>query len=237
MCPIAPPTILGIVMEQDTPDSVSDPLSELPLFPLNVVLFPGMPLPLHIFEERYKTMIGQCLETDGPFGIVLIKEGPEVGGSAEPFSVGTTARILRVERLESGRMNILTQGRRRFSIHQITQREPYLKGRVEFLMEQVGEPSNELVGQAQDLFAQYLRGLAGLRGGWVSGGAARGDIQTLAYSIAHFLDLPPQLRQQLLEVPSAQDRLVQELPLLHSQEEMVRRELIKRSPFQGFRLN
>ena len=93
-----------------------DDLIELPLFPLNVVLFPGMQLPLHIFEERYKAMIGDCLEREEPFGILLIKEGPEVGGPAEPFLVGTSARILRADHLEEGRMNILTRGDRRFQV-------------------------------------------------------------------------------------------------------------------------
>ena len=81
-----------------------DDLIELPLFPLNVVLFPGMSLPLHIFEERYKAMIGACSEHDTPFGVLLIKEGQEVGDPAEPFQVGTTARITEVQQLEDGRM-------------------------------------------------------------------------------------------------------------------------------------
>ena len=67
------------------PDQIpEDDLAQLSLFPLNLVLFPGMPLPLHIFEERYKAMIGDCVEREQPFGIVLIKEGQEVGDPAEP---------------------------------------------------------------------------------------------------------------------------------------------------------
>ena len=71
-------------------------LLQLSLFPLNVVLFPGMPMPLHIFEERYKAMIGECVDREEPFGIILIKEGQEVGEPAEPVKVGTTARIVQV---------------------------------------------------------------------------------------------------------------------------------------------
>ena len=70
-----------------------DDLSELALFPLNLVLFPGMRLPLHIFEERYKAMIGACIEAEEPFGVLLIKEGQESGEPVEPVQVGTTARI------------------------------------------------------------------------------------------------------------------------------------------------
>ena len=75
----------------------------LPLFPLNLVLFPGMPLPLHILEERYRAMIGECRDTEQPFGVVLIKEGLEVGGPADPFMTGTSARIVRVEDMDDGR--------------------------------------------------------------------------------------------------------------------------------------
>ena len=67
--------------------------SDLPLFPLNTVLFPGMVLPLHIFEERYKLMINHCLEEERPFGVLLIREGKEVGSGAVPYQVGTTTMI------------------------------------------------------------------------------------------------------------------------------------------------
>ncbi|HQF70729.1 MAG TPA: LON peptidase substrate-binding domain-containing protein, partial [Promineifilum sp.] len=67
---------------------------ELPLFPLNLVLFPGMPLPLHIFEERYKEMVADCLRENRPFGVVLIAEGRAEGGApARPHVVGCTAEI------------------------------------------------------------------------------------------------------------------------------------------------
>ena len=86
----------------------------LALFPLNTVLFPGMPLPLHIFEERYKIMIGRCIDEDRPFGVVLIQSGTEVGNPAVPHVVGTTALIAAVKRLEDGRMNLIAVGQERF---------------------------------------------------------------------------------------------------------------------------
>src|SRR5215510_2241307 len=89
----------------------------LPLFPLEqVVLFPGMPLPLRIFEERYKVMIGACQVTDQLFGVVLIRSGKEVGAPAEPERVGCTARMHRVERMPDGQMFILTMGEQRFRL-------------------------------------------------------------------------------------------------------------------------
>ena len=77
---------------------------ELPLFPLNTVLFPGMPLTLHIFEDRYKLMIGKCIQERQPFGVVLIRRGLEaLGPVADTHSVGCMAFIRQVERLEQGR--------------------------------------------------------------------------------------------------------------------------------------
>ena len=131
LCSEVPENILLIVMSQPEQGPAED-LSELPLFPLNMVLFPGMPLPLHIFEERYKAMIGDCLEREEPFGIVLIKEGQEVGDPADPFRIGTTARIVQSERLQEGRMNILTTGESRFELVEITQRVPHLVAQVKY---------------------------------------------------------------------------------------------------------
>ena len=125
-----------------------------------------MRLPLHIFEERYKAMIGDCLEREEPFGIVLIKEGPEVGGPAEPFRVGTSARIISANHLEEGRMNILTRGDRRFEVVEITQQVPHMVGQVRYLEEEEGQDPSEVTAQVGEGYEVYLRGLATLAGGW-----------------------------------------------------------------------
>src|SRR5438445_11933836 len=102
-------------------------LASLPLFPLGSVLFPGMHLPLHIFEPRYRLLVKRSVERDEPFGIVLIKSGPEVGGAAEPYHVGTTARIIGSTPLPGGRSFIIARGERRFEIESIhADRDPYL---------------------------------------------------------------------------------------------------------------
>jgi len=86
-----------------------------------------MPLPLHIFEDRYKQMIGECLEGDRLFGVVLIRNGSEaLGPLAEPHTVGCTARIMEAQPLEEGRMQITTIGERRFRIHSLNYNLPYL---------------------------------------------------------------------------------------------------------------
>ena len=119
-------------MEQNPQDASSD-LLELPLFPLNLVLFPGMRLPLHIFEERYKTMISNCIERKTPFGVLLIKEGREAGGPAEPFRIGTTARITQNTQLEGGRLNILTIGEKRFELVEILSSTPFMVGNLSLI--------------------------------------------------------------------------------------------------------
>ncbi len=108
------------------------PMFELPLFPLHTVLFPGTPIHLHIFEDRYKQMINLCLDKHRPFGIVLIREGMEaLGPLAEPYRIGCTAHIVHIQRLEQDRMNIVAIGQERFEIQSLDFLAiPYLAGLV-----------------------------------------------------------------------------------------------------------
>src|SRR4029078_8197389 len=90
---------------------------EIPLFPLpNLVLFPNIVVPLHIFEERYKLMINGCIDRDEVFGLVLLRSGAEDESEDTIHRVGVTARIVEVERLDEGRLNILCEGGDRFRI-------------------------------------------------------------------------------------------------------------------------
>ena len=109
-------------------------MSLLPLFPLDVVLFPGAPLPLHIFEPRYKEMIGECLEHKRPFGMVRALQD----SLAE---VGCTAAIVNVLRkYDDGRLDINTEGRQRFEIVQLNQERSFLRGEVIFFDDEPGAP-------------------------------------------------------------------------------------------------
>ncbi|MEZ4613151.1 MAG: LON peptidase substrate-binding domain-containing protein [Caldilineaceae bacterium] len=103
---------------------------EMPLFPLNVVLFPGMFLPLHIFEPRYREMVEHCVETKSPFGVALIRDGQEVGDAATPCDIGTAARIAKVQRMPDGRMNISTVGTQRFRIESVDYSRSYAVAQV-----------------------------------------------------------------------------------------------------------
>jgi len=126
---------------------------ELPLFPLNVVLFPGVVLPLHIFEPRYRQMIVDCQQQEQPFGIVLARQD-SVHLQEEPYSVGTMAEIRDLNRLEDGRYVLMALGLQRFRILSQHRQKPYLSGIVE-LYEDITDPVKDLeihLKLAQDLF-------------------------------------------------------------------------------------
>ena len=231
-----PGTILSTEME-DRQTQGDETIEELRLFPLNVVLLPGMQMPLRIFEERYKLMIGECLEAGEPFGVVMIREGMEVGGPAKPYRTGTTARITKVEHLEEGRMNLDTVGERRFRIVDTLQEIPYLKGKVQFLPEEMGDIGEGVLEKAGELFAEYLRNLSGLHGGWSRQDDVPADAGRLSYSIAQYLEIPSRAKQRLLELPFTGERLQYEIPILEGANQRIKEELVKRSPYRGARLN
>jgi len=189
-----------------------------------------MELPLHIFEERYKDMIGECLEQDVPFGVVLIKEGLEVGAPADPERIGTSTRILRSEILDQGRMNIVTKGERRFEIEEIIQREPHVVGRVRFLVELEGEGCAELIPQINDEYVNLVKNLTALTGGYTSRVEIPEDPIELSYAIAGNLNLEPHLRQSLLVTETAATRLFDLVPLLKQGNETLRSRSRNRTP-------
>jgi Lon protease-like protein len=133
---------------------------ELPLFPLHTVLCPGAALPLHIFEERYRLLIGRCLDRAEPFGVVLIREGRETGPAPERIAdVGTTAIIREAGRYPDGRMNLLTIGGQRFRIESVEEgREPYLVSQVQLLDEPIGDENAArwLADRVSRRFLHYL---------------------------------------------------------------------------------
>ncbi len=218
-------------------ESSNDEITEIPLFPLNLVLFPGMPLPLHIFEERYKAMIGECMRNNAPFGVSLIRSGQEVGAPADPVQTGTTARVLRSQMLEEGRMNIVTKGERRFEIIEITRQEPHVAALVKLLDEPVGDGFAGVSTELTDEFARLMRSLVSLTGGYTSQVNVPDDPVELSYMIAANLDSPIPVRQQLLEVYTAADRLNRLLPLLKRRNHALEEEIARQNPFRGPRLN
>jgi Lon protease-like protein len=189
---------------------------ELPLFPLNTVLFPGATLPLHIFEDRYKQMISQCIEERRPFGVLLIRKGQEVGDIAEPFDIGTTAHIARVDELDEGKMNLLCLGGKRFRTVRLLNQEPYLTGEVEFLetSEDDDPKAKELSDDAGSLFAEYVRLYLAMSNQWARSLEMPGDPDLLADFIGSRLGVDPHMKQRLLEELSARTRLALEVKIL-----------------------
>jgi Lon protease-like protein len=137
---------------------------DLPLFPLHTVLCPGVALPLHVFEDRYREMIRRCLADRTPFGVVLIRNGREVGEVTEPKElalamIGTEAEIREASRYSDGRFDLVAVGTRRFALDSVVAgREPYLVGRVTPLEDPVGDPdrARALVAHVSRRFVRYL---------------------------------------------------------------------------------
>jgi len=203
---------------------------ELPLFPLNVVLFPGVVLPLHIFEPRYRQMIVECQQQQTPFGVVLAK--PEsVPLLEEPYSVGTMAEIRDLSQMEDGRYILMATGMQRFRILSKHRLKPYLSGVVE-LYEDVVEPEDDLNiqgRQAHNLFGTYLEMLL------QAANEQEQDIrvylpnepEALSHFIAYFLDIQDEQKQHFLELTSTMQRLGEEIDILRREVPFMRQILAR----------
>jgi Lon protease-like protein len=178
---------------------------DLPLFPLNTVLFPGMPLKLHIFEERYKLMIGRCFQSGQPFGVTLIRKGQEAGGRAEPFMIGCTAQITEVEPLQQGRMNIVAVGTDRFEILGFKHDQPYMVGQVETLPLLNPDPAglSENSKYLRPWVRRYLEILAEASDAKFDLQQLPGDPLKLTYLASFLLQIPAPQKQNLLTVNDA----------------------------------
>ena len=189
---------------------------DIPLFPLHVVLFPDMPLPLHIFEPRYREMILRCREEKSQFGITLIQNGADIGAEAVPRQVGTMARIAQYEEMPDGRMNILVFGETRFRIMRTFHDKPYLSASVEPFREEAGafpylQPAfDSVVG----LFRTYLQGLFAMTGRTLSTLQLPQEPEYLSYAVASVLQVPAHEKQSLLEMTETDRRLQREIEIL-----------------------
>jgi uncharacterized protein len=199
-------------------------MPRIPLFPLHVVLFPGMPLPLRVFEPRYLEMLADAEEG---FGVVLIREGPEVGGPAVPHPVGTLARV--EQRLDQGaEVHLVARGTRRFRILATHGDKPYLTGDVEWLPDPVPSPAGATEGPlpapetiVPALFEEYLHLLAALtdaelheRIDALMEGQRRASPWAVACAVGGTLLVPPEEKQPLLEAATAREALEREQHLL-----------------------
>lgn len=194
---------------------MSEPVS-LPLFPLGTVLFPNQLLPLHVFEERYKLMIAECIRDKAPFGVVLIKQGREVGEPAVPFQVGTTARIVEMQPLGQGRMGLHTVGEQPFRILSITRVLPYMRASVDLLQYESGSSGSldAISASVREHFSTHLDILAALAEKERPALDLRVDPERLSYLVASTMAIEMPEKQRLLEVQRAEERLRAEAAIL-----------------------
>ncbi len=212
---------------------------ELPLFPLNVVLFPGTVSPLHVFEMRYRQMIMDCQREERPFGIVLAR--PESQHLNEkPYSVGTMVDISNLTRLDDGRYTFMAIGIKRFRIVSEHRERPYLSGLVE-PFEDVAEPENELftlTRRAYSLFSAYLGMLLEASDGDSEVDASLPEVpEDLSHFIAYFLDIQEEQKQHFLELTSTRQRLQEEIAILRREVPFMRQIIAKNVPDDLTRLN
>jgi Lon protease-like protein len=171
-------------------------LTDLPLFPLGLVLYPNERLPLHIFEPRYKEMIRYCLDEDAPFGIALFNDG-------KLADMGCTARIAEVvTRYEDGRLDIAVRGEVRFRVLQLAQERAYLTAVVETIEEPPEQPKKALKERA---ITQHMK-LLELAGRTVRPSLYQ-DVQDLSFVLAQNAGLSPEQKQQVLEILTENDRI------------------------------
>jgi ATP-dependent Lon protease len=183
----------------------------LPLFPLELVLFPGMPLPLHIFEPRYRQLISDCVESRSPFGVVL-----ETGG--DRADVGCAADIVEVlNRYPDGRLDILSEGRRRFHILETDTALPYLRGSIQWLDEE-----DEDVREERDRVIDLYRRTYWAHGQGIPPSELAGTPHpSFVIARSNLLNLGD--RQRLLEIPREADRLRALVQVLSRLEPLIRR--------------
>ena len=199
----------------------------LPLFPLGAVLYRGMLLPLHIFEERYRQLVRDLLEGSDPrrFGVIAIRKGRETGidGVHSLYEVGCVATLRRVEQLEDGRFDIITIGTQRFKLLSLDETRPYLQGEVELLDDVTGQvAAMPLVRTVQTAFRGYLDALTEWGGATVRIQELPDEPTLLSFIVAAAMIIDLTERQGLLAEPDTLRRLNVQRALLSRETAMLR---------------
>jgi uncharacterized protein len=188
----------------------------IPLFPLQHVLYPGTPLPLHIFEPRYRRLLADLSAGDGnaAFGVVALDQGLETASDVAFAPIGTLAEILDRKPYPDGACDLLTVGSRRFRILDVDDTsKPYLQAEVDWLPEQDGRLAPGLLAAAAASFEKYVQ-LRCTMNGTAAEDRVTGDALRLSYEIAARVTLSTKDRQSLLAAETAADRLRTELALM-----------------------
>lgn len=213
-------------------------LFEVPLFPLNVVLFPSMALPLHIFEPRYRQMAQDCLADQAPFGVVLAQPEGDIG-DAMPARVGTLARIVDYEKLPDGNYNMLTVGTRRFEIVEVRHTRSYLTGLVRPVRDVEGDVANfdALIAEARTALSEYLHVILTLVGSEDKQIEIPTDAVELSYLMGTCLACDDSDKQVLLEMTSVVERLQVGSKMLQTEARIIATQMENESqhPYNGDR--
>ncbi len=200
----------------------------LPLFPLGAVLYPGMLLPLHIFEERYRQLVQDLLDGPDPrrFGVIAIRKGRETGieGVQSLYEIGCIATLRRVEQYDDGRFDIITVGTQRFKLNRLDETRPYLQGEVELLADEVADPAAALplVRTVQAAFRTYLDALTEWGGATVRIEELPDEPMLLSFIVAAAMIIDLTERQRLLAEPDTLRRLEAQRALLSRETAMLK---------------
>lgn len=201
----------------------------LPLFPLGTVLFPGLVLPLHVFEDRYRQLVRDLLELpeeQRQFGVIAIREGREVGadGTKALFEVGCAAQLHQLESYDDGRYDLITVGTQLFRLTKLHTELPYFTGEVEWLTDQVGDAAEaEILHTAvRAAFSDYLTALGESTGQEIEAPDLPDDPLVLSYLVAATMLLDLADRQDLLDQPDGRARLQRELSVLRRETALLR---------------
>jgi hypothetical protein len=200
----------------------------LPLFPLGSVLYPGLLLPLHIFEDRYQQLVRDLLDEPEPrrFGVIAIREGSETGASSVSalYQIGCTATVRRISEREDGRFDVVTIGAERFRLRGLDYSRPYLQGEVDLLPEETGDEAaaSAAVQTVQQAFRTYIDALTTRGVTQVSLPQLPSEPISLSYLVAASIIADLQDRQVLLAEPDALRRLRAERALLSRETVMLR---------------
>ena len=181
---------------------------EIPIFPLPLVMFPHVIIPLHIFEERYRLMINNCIEAAETFGIVFIP----AGNSEDETTirrVGVTAKVVQFDRLDDGRLNIMVAGEKRFQVRRFTGNSPFWKAEVEYFEDdqETGDELQESYEETVRLYREASKLAAKLRGVELDEIRISESPELMSYMVSYVLGVEPEPKQELLEMTSTTGRL------------------------------
>lgn len=203
------PLRAGIFLSSD----YTSRIMQIPLFPLNTVLFPGGPLPLRVFESRYLDMISRCMKEDGPFGVVLIRDGTETG-PAKVYDVGTLARITDWYQGSDGLLGVTAVGQQRFRITTSRRQDDgLLLAEIELMPPEPETALPEVYQPLAEILAGVLDDLGRL---YESLPRRYDDAGWVSYRFAEILPIAPEQKQLLLESDNALDRLAELRKVLES---------------------